>query len=124
MLGDADEGTIEQRELGHFESGGENFGEMEEFPLDNGQETIDLPCQERVLSQLEGICSPTVRQVETPAPKEENLRFTDLVYRLRAQDNEAYSTKAQSFSELIEFLKSLEPIKSTYDTEVKSWLCT
>ena len=44
MLGDADEGTIEQRELGHFESGGENFGEMEEFPLDNGQETIDLQC--------------------------------------------------------------------------------
>lgn len=76
------------------------------------------------MSQLEGICSPTVRQVETPAPKEEKMRFTDLIYRLRAQDNEAYLTKIQSFSELIEFLYSLQPIKSVYDTEVKSWICT
>ena len=90
MAGDADEGTIEQKELGHFESGGEDFGEMDEFPPESGKATVDLLCQEQVLSQLEGICSPTVRQVETPAPKEENMRFTGLIHRLRAQDNDAY----------------------------------
>jgi len=44
MAGDADEGTIEQRELGHFESGGENFGDVDEFPMESGKATIDLLC--------------------------------------------------------------------------------
>ena len=44
MTLDADEGTIEQRELGHLDSGGENFGEMDEFPLESGKQTIDLLC--------------------------------------------------------------------------------
>ena len=97
---------------------------MDEFPPEGGKATIDSLGREPRVGQLEGICSPTVRQVETPAPREQPRRFTGLVYRLRAQDNGAYSTKIRSFDELVEFLDSLRPIATIYDTEVRSWIST